>query len=42
MKIEINYQQKDDMPTDKAKVIVEARSFSDDVQKFIEDNRKIG
>lgn len=35
MKIEINYQQKDDMPVDKAKVTVEAQSFSDDVQNLM-------
>lgn len=35
MKIEINYQQKDDMPVDKAKVTVEAQSFSGDVQNLM-------
>lgn len=41
MKIEINYQQKDDMPADKAKVIVEARSFSDDVQSLLKTIEKL-
>lgn len=35
MKIEINYQQEGDIPTDKIKVTVKAQSFSDDVQRLL-------
>ncbi|GEO47446.1 LytTR family DNA-binding domain-containing protein [Companilactobacillus kimchii] len=35
MKIEINYQQEGDIPTDKVKVTVKAQSFSDDVQRLL-------
>lgn len=35
MKIEINYQQKNDMPIDKVKVNVEAHSFTEDVQTLL-------